>query len=155
LLESPGRITAGAALGTDVVAYKATSMYLGRYVGNPLIWIWQRIPGDVGCAGAESVVTVESRHFFIGPNDLYLFDGTVPQSLNAPIREWFFANLNLPYRSNIVGAVDLPRSLVYWYYPSTASANGALDSILVYNFRTNSWGKRSLAVSIPVQYTSG
>ena len=34
LLDSPGAIRAGAALGSDVVAYKATSMYLGRYVGG-------------------------------------------------------------------------------------------------------------------------
>lgn len=58
LLDSPGAIRAGAALGSDVVAYKNTSMYLGRYVGPPLIWAWQRIPGDIGCSGAESVVVV-------------------------------------------------------------------------------------------------
>ena len=38
LLDSPGDIRAGAALGSDIVAYKSTSMYLGRYVGPPLIW---------------------------------------------------------------------------------------------------------------------
>lgn len=40
LLDSPGAIRAGAALGSDVVAYKSSSMYLGRYVGPPVIWAW-------------------------------------------------------------------------------------------------------------------
>jgi hypothetical protein len=155
LLDTPGRITAGAALGLDVVAYKATSMYLGRYVGPPLIWAWQRVPGDIGCSGAESVVSVDTRHYFVGPNDFFVFDGTVPQPLNAPIREWFFNDLNQTYRANIIGAVDLPRSLIYWYYPSVDSTSGALDSVLIYNFRTDAWGKQALSIAVPVQYTSG
>lgn len=155
LFDTPGRITAGAALGDNVVAYKANSMYLGQYVGAPLVWSWQRVPGDIGTSGNESVVTVGTRHFFIGPNDLYVFDGTVPQSLNAPVAKWFFDDLNQTYRSNIIGAVDTPNALVYWHYPSNKSASGALDSVLIYNYRTNQWGKQAMSIDAPVVYTSG
>lgn len=156
LLDTPGAIVAGATLGNDVVAYKSTSMYLGRYVGPPLVWQWIRVPGDIGCISKRGVVTVDNRHFFIGPNDFYVFDGTVPVPLNAPVREWFFNNLNKSFKQNIIGAVDLPRSLIYWYFPSTSSGSGTLDSHIVYNFRTNSWGKRSMSVQVPVSYvTSG
>jgi hypothetical protein len=142
-------------LGSDIVAYKNTSMYLGRYVGPPLVWQWTRVPGDVGCSGPESVVVVDTRHFFVGPSDFFMFDGTVPRSIGAPVREWFFANLNQTYRDRIVGVADLPRDLVYWYYPSVASTTGALDSLLIYNFRTDRWGKQALAVDAVLQYSSG
>ena len=155
LIDTPGRITAGAALGSDVVAYKATSMYLGRYIGPPIIWAWTRIPGDIGCAGAESVVTLGSRHFFVGPSDFYVFDGTTPVAIGQDVREWFFRDLNLPYRANIVGVVDTPRSLVYWYYPSTQSPTGSLDSVLIYNVLTQKFGKQSLSAQVPVLYVSG
>lgn len=155
LIDSPGKITAAAALGDLCVAYKASSMYIGRYVGPPVVWSWTRVPGDIGTPGAESVVTIGTRHFFVGPSDLYVFDGTVPQAIGADVREWFFKDLNLPYRSNIVGTVDVPRSLVYWHYPSTASATGALDSVLIYNTMTGKFGKRLLATQVPVLYISG
>lgn len=155
LIDSPGSIRAGAALGNDVVAYKPTSLYLGRYVGPPLIWAWQRIPGDIGCSGAESLVVVDSRHFFVGPNDFFVFDGTVPRPLEAPLREWFFADLNLPYRDKIYGTVDVPRGLIYWHYPSIRSTTGALDSLVVYNYRTNQWGKQALSIDVPLVYFSG
>lgn len=142
-------------LGSDIVAYKNTSMYLGRYVGPPLVWQWVRVPGDVGCSGPESVVVVDTRHFFVGPSDFFMFDGTVPRSIGAPVREWFFANLNQTYRDRIVGVADLPRDLVYWYYPSTASSTGALDSVLIYNFRKDLWGKQALSVDAILQYSSG
>lgn len=137
------------------MAYKANSMYVGRYVGPPLIWQWQRVPGDIGCSGPESVVALDTRHFFVGPSDFYVFDGTVPQPIGQDVREWFFQHLNLPYRANIVGTVDVPRSLVYWYYPSINSPTGALDSVLIYNTLTGKWGKRALSTQVPVIYISG
>ena len=155
LIDSPGSIRAGAALGDDVVAYKATSMYVGRYVGPPLIWQWLRVPGDIGCASKRAVVVVDTSHYFLGPNDFYVFDGTFPKPLDAPLREWFFADMNAQYAQNIIGTVDLPRSHIYWYYPSVDSTTGALDSQLIYNFRTNTWGKRRLSAATPVLYVSG
>lgn len=155
LLDTPGKITAGAALGIDVVAYKAGSMYLGRYVGPPLIWLWQRVPGDVGCSGAESVVVVEDKHFFVGQNDFYVYDGTTPQPLNAPCREWFLDNLNESFRSGIIGSVDVPRSLIYWHFTGANQTTGTLNQVLIYNYRTNQWGKQALSVAVPVQYSQG
>src|SRR3546814_8413616 len=64
-------------------------MYLGRYVGPPLVWAWQRVPGDIGCSGPESVAMVDTQHFFVGPSDFYTFDGTVPRPIGGPVREWF------------------------------------------------------------------
>lgn len=161
LLDSPGAIKAGAALGSNVVAYKDTSMYLGIYEGGQVIWRWERIPGDIGCSGNESVVVVGTQQFFVGPSDFYVYDGTVPRPIGGatfnstatPVREWFFANLNQQYRERIFGVADIPRDLVYWYYPSTASS-GELDACLVYNFRTNQWGKQAIGVQAALLYSS-
>lgn len=163
LLDSPGAIRAGGALGSDIVAYKNTSMYLGRYVGAPLVWSWTRVPGDIGCSGAESLVVVGTQHFFIGPSDFYVYDGTVPRpiggatfnSTSTPVREWFFANLNATYRDQVIGVADTARDLVYWYFPSNASASGAIDTQLVYNYRSDRWGKRSISIQTALQYSSG
>lgn len=155
LLDSPGPITAGAALGDTVVAYKANSMYLGRYVGPPLVWDWTAVPGEIGTVANESIVTVGARQFFVGPSDFYSFDGTVPVSLNAPVREWFFASLNQEHRDKIIGVADLPRDLVYWYYPSVASTTGALDSVLIWNYRTNKWGKQAVGTQAALIQSTG
>lgn len=154
LLDSPGPIMAGAALGGDVIAYKATSMYVGRYVGPPLVWQWTRVPGEIGCVGAEALVSIDTVHYFIGPDDIYAFDGTVPRPIGAPLREWFFENLSVANRNKITGMVDRARTLVYWFYPSVNS-DGALDSCIVYNYKTDRWGKWSVTVQAAVQYSSG
>ncbi len=154
LVTAPGPITAGRELGDTVVAYKEKSMFLGQYQGPPLIWNWQRIPGDIGCSGQEAVVVLGSSHFFVGPSDFYVYDGTVPRSIGAPVREWFFTNLNGQQRANIKGGADLTRDLVYWYFPSTAST-GVCDMCVVYNIRTNKWGKFARSIEAVIQYSSG
>lgn len=155
LLEGVGRLTAGAALGSNAVAYKATSMYYGTYVGGSVIWSWQRIPGDVGAVCNDAVVVVQTRHFFVGDSDIYVFDGTVPRSIGAPLREWFFRNLNATYKDKIIGVSDLSKDLIYWYYPSTDSSSGAIDSCIVYNYRTERWGKFLSNIQMALDYTSG
>lgn len=154
LVDAPGKITAAREFGNDVIAYKDKSMYRGQYIGPPLIWSWQRIPGEIGCSGQEAVVVIGASHFFVGPSDFFVYDGTVPRSIGAPVREWFFTNLNGSQRGNIKGGADLTRDLVYWYFPSTAST-GICDICVVYNIRTNKWGKFARQIEAVIQYSSG
>lgn len=154
LLDSPGRITAAHALGSDVIAYKGSSMYMGRYVGPPFIWSWSRIPGNIGTSGNESVVVVDTKHYFVGPSDFYVYDGTVPISIGENVRRWFFDNLNASYRDKVVGTVDIARNIISWWYPSTNSPSGAIDSLLTYNYMTGQWGKWARTCATPLLYTS-
>lgn len=153
LVDTPGALTAGRALGNDFVAYKAGSMYLGRYVGSPTIWDWQRIPTEAGCSNQEAVVSVNNAHYFIGPNDIFVYDGTAVRSIGLGISRWFFTTLNASNRANIRGIADASRDLVYWYFPTTSS--GALDTCIVYNYRSDKWGKVSGNIEVPLEYTSG
>jgi hypothetical protein len=50
---------------------------------------------------------------------------------------------------------DTARDLVYWYFPSNASATGAIDTQLVYNYRLDRWGKRTISIQTALQYSSG
>lgn len=153
LVDTPGALTAGRALGNDFVAYKAGSMYLGRYVGSPTIWDWQRIPTEAGCSNQEAVVSANNAHYFIGPNDIWVYDGTSARSIGLGISRWFFSNLNASTRANIRGISDSSRDLIYWYYPTTSS--GALDACIVYNYRSDKWGVVSGNIEVPLEYSSG
>lgn len=155
LVDSPGAITGLKRLGSDVVAYKARSMYMGRYVGAPVVWQWNLIPGEVGCASQEAVVSIGAAHLFVGYEDFYLFDGTRPVPIGAPVREWFFSNLNKPYRYRISALHDLQNSRVWWFFPSTSSSTGAPDQAIVYNYKTETWGRASYGIESAVDFVSG
>lgn len=153
LLDSPGRITAGKRLGDVIVVYKEKAMYVGQYVGAPQVWHFQRIPGDIGTPVQEAVVNTGAAHFFVGSDDFYAFDGSRPQPMNSPCRNWFFSNIDPRYMHKICGTFDRFNQRVFWWFPSL-SANGALDKCIVYNVKSGTWGKVDLTIEYVADYVA-
>lgn len=154
LVDSPGAITAMRTFGYDVVAYKARSMYVGRYAGPPGVWDFTLLPGEIGCASHEAIADIGSAHIFIGDEDIYLFNGATVAAIGAPLREWFFIDLDAASRYRIRHAHDRRASTVYFYYPR-AGDNGELTGCIAYNYKSNKWGVAHRAIECPVDYISG
>lgn len=153
LVDAPGAITGVRTLGQDFVAYKARSMFLGRYVGAPSVFTWQMIPGEIGCPTQEAVISIGTAHIFIGYEDIYLFDGSRPQSVGKGIKEAFFTDLNKTYRYKITGMHERSSSRVWFFYPSGSSTVN--NAAIVYNYVAGTWGHVSLTIEAPVEYLSG
>lgn len=144
LIGSGGAFTAGARLGDYVVAYKATSMFLGQYVGPPVVWQWQQLDGVGGCVGVDALCNVGRAHVFMGPDDVWLFDGSSTRSISGGVKETIFRGTNPAYLYRSILRYDPLRDLVWMFYPSTGSET--LDLALVWHVRTGRWGKMSVAV---------
>jgi hypothetical protein len=153
LIESPGPIRAMKALGSDFVAYKDRAMFLGRYVGSPAVFEWTQLPGEIGAAAQEAVVSVGSQHIFVGYEDIYIFDGSRPVAIGAPIKKWFFDNLNKPYRYRIHGMHERSASRVWFFFNKGTSTS--LNAAIVYNYVSGQWGYLTLDVETPIEYLTG
>lgn len=151
LLGAPGPITAGKRLGNIIVAYKARSIFVGQYVGTPSVWDWQQVPGQIGTPCQEAVVNIGTAHYFIGPDDFYVFDGTRPVPLNSPLRKWLFDNLNRSYAHLIVGVFDSANQRIFWWIP-TSNNPGVLTKCVVLNIKTNQWGRFDVPIEIAAEY---
>lgn len=154
LYDTPGEIRALKRLGENAVVYKEQSMYLGVDSKSSTLWGFNLISSDIGALSQEAVVSIETAHFFLGKNDIYMYDGSRPVSIGDGIREWFASNLNANYSYRSRGVHDRTNSLIYWFFPSTASA-GELDMCLVYNYKTNKWGRADRTVEACLEYLSG
>lgn len=152
LIDSPGPIRGMKALGPYFVAYKERAIFLANYVGGDTIWQWTQIPGEVGADNNEAVVNTGYAHFFLGNDDFYIFDGTRCVSIGAPIREWFFANINKRTKYRVIGAYDRTAGNVWWHFVSASNDSTTLDAAVVYNVRSQKWGKVSLTVEYVAEY---
>lgn len=148
LVASPGACTGLKRLGSQVVVYKARSMYLGTYVGPPSVWDFSLIPGEIGVANNEAVVSIGTQHLFIGFEDFYSFDGSRPIPIGAGIKEFFFADLNKTYAYRIEGIHDFVNKCVWWFYPSAGSTTN--NSAIIYSYETQRWGRTTKAIECPV-----
>lgn len=153
LVETPGAIQQLKSIGNDCVAYKASSIYVGRYVGPPVVWQWQCVSTDVGTSAPESVVAVGQTHYFIGDSDIYAFNGAQTTPIGTLIKTWFYGRLNRSFVANIQALHDESAKLVYWFYPS--GSTGTLNSVLVYHYDTQRWGAFDLTVADVVKTVTG
>lgn len=151
LLDTPGDIRAAKNFGKNVVVYKERSMFLGAYAGPPVIWQWDLIAANVGAISNEAVIDTGTAHVFIGREDFWIFDGTRPTPIGAPVKEWFFANSDATYRYRIRSHFDQAKNLCWWFYPAIGSG-GVLTDALVYNLNNGRWGRVTLSIETVLQY---
>lgn len=155
IVDQPGAITAGRALGTNIIVYKAQSMYYGVYEGPPVVWAFNLISPNIGTPCQECVVGVGAVQYFLGTDkQVYMFDGTIPQPIGDEVHDWLVTNWSSSYQGTVQSYYDKPNSLIYWYFCSSSSS-GSIDTCLVLNHRTGKFGRADLAIQAAVQTISG
>ena len=154
LTATAGDITAGKRLGSNLVVYKGSSLYLGTFVGAPAIWRFDLVTDEIGALTQEGVIAAENVHFFAGQENFYVFDGTRPIPIGDDIKDFFFdGELNFNFRASIRGVYDREAARLVYFYPSSASTTGELDKRIEYNIRTGKWGTPTvLDVRAPFEY---
>lgn len=152
IVDTPGPIRAMKAFGSGFVMYKDYGIYVGTYIGAPLVWQWDKVPGEVGCPSHNAIVDVGPAHFFISYDDIYAFDGSRPVPIGGPIREWFFADYDSSKGYRVIGTYDLTNGNVWWFYCSRSNADTTPDKAIIYNIRTQKWGKLTLSVEAVARY---
>jgi hypothetical protein len=142
ITSAQGGIVGLKRFGDVAIFYKKRSMYVGRFVGPPVIFSVTQISGEIGAQNNESIVNIgtegDPKHIFMGPDDFYSFDGARPQKMNSPIRKTVFSEFNRELASLCCSSLDRFNSLVYFYYPSSS---GAIDKCVVYDYVGNRWGR--------------
>ena len=154
LVATSGALTAGARLGEYAIAYKSRSIYLGQYVGAPVVWDWVQVPGgEAGCVGQNALCDLGGLHFFVGEDNFWLFDGTTPKPIgDGVLRSWYFNNSSQVYKYKTTCIYDRPTNRVWVFY---VSKNGSsLDSALVYHLQTQKWGRADLSIEAALHFIS-
>ena len=156
LLQTNGAIRGLRRLGNSIVAYKERAMYLGTYVGPPIVWDFREVSNIAGALSHEVVVPVVLEnggylHIFMGANDFYSFDGSRPVSIGSPVREWVFSRLNREYTYKCQAEHRPKEALVFFYFPTSTAT---CDTGVVYNYRTNRWGRDDRSVEAVGQFAS-
>lgn len=154
LVSTPGELTAGLRLGEYAVAYKTSSIYLGQYVGAPVVWDWLLVPGgEAGCVGKEALCDVDGAHFFVGTDNFWLFDGTRPVPVgDGEVRQWFFDNSDPGNLFKTKCVYDRQQNRVWVFYPSAGA--DSCDSALVFHLKNKKWGRANTEVQAVLNYVA-
>jgi hypothetical protein len=158
ITSTAGKIRSIKRFGPHVVIYKLRSIHFGIYAGQPSIWNFDReVSSEAGALSHEAVVDVgtpeEPRHIFMGFDDFYEFNGSRPRPLGQGwVKETVYNELNKTYMERAIALLDRANSLVYFFYPTGASNNP--DKCVVYNYKTEKWGRADRTIEHAFEYSS-
>lgn len=150
LTQTSGFITAAKALRSNMVIYKATSMFLGSQTGPPFFWTFGNISKQIGTPSQEAVVSVKDVHYFLGTDDFYTFDGFSVNPIPNALREWFFDRVGEALLPMVCARYDQARSLVFWHFQTNAAAEVGINEWICLNTRTGQWTNGSEFIDICV-----
>lgn len=143
LAESSDLLVDQLALGDMNVIYKEQSMYAMRYIGQPFIWQFQRLPGDVGALARNCVANTPAGHVVLTAGDLVIHSGQGPKSLlTGRMRRWLFGQIDSTNFRRSFLAVNPPRNEVWVCFPQ--GGDSACTLALVWNWVDDSFGVREL-----------
>lgn len=153
LVAVEGAVQAAKTLGDYVVAYKKRAIFVGVFVGAPVVWQWNLIPGgEAGAVGLDAVCDIGGAHFIVGDDNFWIFDGTRPVPVGTGVvRQWFLDNSHPNYRYRTKATYDKQSNLVRINYPSNTSS-GACDACLVYHVFKKQWGRADATVQATLNY---
>ena len=142
LVDTPGGITGLAKLAEYLIVFKRSSIYLGQYVGPPIIWSFRRLGGFLGTQAHRSIVETEAGLYYFGDDDFYLFDGNVPSRLGEGVRDWFLNRLDRTYVNNMVAGYDAVRGQIFWWFPTKEDGSSKCADCLIFDVKTGRWGRK-------------
>lgn len=146
LVETAGEIVAGATLHDIVIAWKKSSMYVGRFVGGDEKWQFNLLSPNVGCYGQEAWCSTPAGIVFSGESGTYLFDGSVPRPIDQGVRVSIQdkMNVNNSWGANVTLVSDDVMGCVFIYIPSPTQNDentNARFSCYAFNYRTEKWSQ--------------
>ena len=139
-----GAITAGIEFGDRPIIFKLRSIILGNYVGGDTTFTWSEVPTSAGCVGPFALANIDTGVFFVGPDNIWIFDGSRPYTVaDNQIRQWFYNDLNRGFRDRIRVVYNRDRNTVWIHYPDQSST-GSCNACIVYHLVTKQWGRNNV-----------
>jgi len=137
LTDDPGGVRWLERLGDWAVVYCAGTIWRMTFLGPPVVFHFSRVVTHMGLRARRTVTPVAGGHFFMGDDDLYVFDGSAPRPIGARVRDRLFGAVPPARRSECHASTNLDRNEVRLYVPW--SAEGDVDRAVAWDYQQDVW----------------
>lgn len=107
------------------------------YVGGTATFQFDTLSAESSILSSSGVIEYDGIYFWAGTDRFLMFNGVVQEVPNQLNQNFFYDNLNLPYRQKVF-AFKVPRyGEIWWCFPSGDSTEP--DRAVIFNVRENTW----------------
>jgi hypothetical protein len=117
--------------------WSADSLIRGSYVGGTAVFQFDTISTQSSIMSSNCVIEYDGIFYWIGTDRFLMFNGVVREIENTLNTNFFFDNINAPYRQKVF-ALKVPRfGEIWWCFPKGDSIEP--NHAIIYNVRENTW----------------
>ena len=135
-LQTQGELLCGVKIPNGVLIFTETDVWAANYLGPPLVYGFDIIADGVGAISQSSVVVIDGRVIWMGPQGFWYYTGTV-SPLPCDVSDHVFMDINRDQISKVTSFHNSAFSEVWFFYPSNNSIEN--DRYVVYSYRENHW----------------
>ena len=142
LAETGGPLLDLLQMGEQMLLYKRDAIFSMRYTGGDAVFAFQKLPGAEGVFSPRCVVDTPVGHVFLSASvDVRIHTGGESRSIaDGTVRKWLRENINtFSNGSRCACLTVLPNKSEVWVCIPQDSATGAPNSVLVWNWISQTW----------------
>ena len=147
ILGDSGAIVDGLSLRASFVIYSERGINILNFTGDEFVFNNQELTSSYGLISSETIVEIESRHYFLSDGDILVNDGNAVTSIaHNRIRRRLNARINAAFYDRSFVIANKANKEIWFCVPEDASeyANVAY----IYNWVDDTWAIKQLANNI-------
>jgi hypothetical protein len=125
-------------LSNYLVAYRSESIHLMSFTGAPFYFSQQQVVSGIGLLAPRCLLNLDTRHLFLGNDDVYIFNGVDLESVGAEIRDQLFSELDQSVVHRSLMTYDATRMQAQLVVPGPGN-NGYPNTWWLFNLNTGVW----------------
>jgi hypothetical protein len=143
--DSTAYITGCKRLNQWCFIYTQNSIWRMTYVGLPRVMQVEEVTSNLGSYFKYGLVSAGNMHFFITPENFYMFDGGNTRKIGDAVQQFFFDDVTRDrvLQKNLWGFYNPRSEEVMWFYPDKTSS-GDINKCISYHTTTDSWSIRNV-----------
>jgi hypothetical protein len=149
-LPTGSMIKAGMAAQNQLLLWTDLDLYAVNYVNLPTIWTQTKIGSNCGTVSRHSIVQMSGVVYWMGRRNFHAMAGGAPQVIPCTVWDFVFQAIDAGNLDKCFAVTVTSFNEVWFFFPSSSSADGNCDSYAKVNVIDGSWDYGSLPRSIGI-----
>jgi hypothetical protein len=137
-LSNGSKFIAGIATARETLAWTDQALYSIQFIGPPLMFTAELLDRWADIAGMKAVCTFNGIVYWMGRGGFYAYSGRT-EKLPCPIWNYVSSRLDHAQFAKTYASSNQNFNEVLWFYQSTESATGEIDSYACLNVTDGVW----------------
>ncbi len=127
-LSQGSRIVGGIQAPMATMLWTDVGLWVMGYMGPPLIYSFVQIATGCGLIAPKAQIVLNSRVYWMGNRQFYVFNGTGMTSLDCTVWDFVFNDLDQANVSKCFGGANSINDEGFFFFPSASGGTGEIDS---------------------------